>query len=109
VLTDIIEQAFATLSADQVVARLDAAAIANGRLNDIHALAEHPQLGARDRWRNVGTSAGEIAALLPPANLGGVDAVMGDVPTVGQHTDAVLLGIGYDREAIDDLRTNGVV
>ncbi len=34
-LTDLIEQAFADASADQVVQRLDRAGIANGRLNDI--------------------------------------------------------------------------
>ena len=75
--------------------RLDAAAIANGRLNSIDELVAHPQFVARDRWREVGTSEGPIAALLPPANLEGVDPVMGDVPAVGQHTDAILAELGY--------------
>lgn len=108
-LTQIIEQAFADLTVDGVVERLDRAAIANGRLNSIHELAAHPQLEARDRWREIGTSAGPIDALLPPANLDGVEAVMGDVPTLGQHTDSILAELGYASETIDAMRASGAI
>lgn len=108
-LTRIIEDAFASLSAEAVVERLDRAGIANGRVNDVHALGTHPQLRARDRWRRVATSGGEFDALLPPANLDGVDAVMGDVPAPGQHTTAVLAELGVDSDTLDRLRTAGAI
>jgi itaconate CoA-transferase len=108
-LTHIVERAFAALSVEDVVQQLDAAAIANGRLNDVHAYASHEQLRARDRWRTVGTSAGEIEALLPPADLDGVDAVMGDVPAVGEHTESVLAELGYDHAAIESMRATGAI
>jgi itaconate CoA-transferase len=108
-LTRLIERAFATLTADDVVRRLNAAGIANGRLNDVHAFAAHEQLRARDRWRAVGTSAGAIDALLPPAQLEGVDIVMGAVPDVGQHTEAILTELGYDRARIDGMRAAGAI
>jgi crotonobetainyl-CoA:carnitine CoA-transferase CaiB-like acyl-CoA transferase len=108
-LTRIVEQSFATSSSAQVVQRLDAAGIANGRLNDVHAFASHEQLRARDRWRPVGTSAGRIDALLPAADLDGVDAVMGDVPAVGQHTESVLTELGYDRTTIEEMRATGAI
>jgi len=108
-LTRIIEQAFAALSADDVVRRLDAAAIANGRLNDVHAFASHEQLHARRRWRTIDTSTGEIDALLPAADLSGGEAVMGDVPAVGQHTESVLSELGYDDAAIASMRATGGV
>ncbi len=103
-LTPIVEAAFATLTAEQVVERLDAAGIANGRLNDVAAVVAHPQLDARGRWREVGTSAGPIRALLPPANVDGVEPAMGDVPALGQHTDAVLRWVGYGTAEIEAMR-----
>jgi len=108
-LARIIEQAFAELAADDVVQRLDAAGIANGRLNDVQTFAAHEQLRARDRWRTVETSAGAIDALLPPADLNGVDALMGSIPDVGQHTDSVLAELGYDRETIHGMRAAGAL
>jgi itaconate CoA-transferase len=75
----------------------------------VHELAAHEQLKARDRWRSIGTSAGPIDALLPPANLQDVDVVMGDVPSVGQHTDAILAELGYARDAIDAMRATGAI
>ncbi len=108
-LTRIIERVFARYTADEVVGRLEESAIANGRLNTVHELATHEQLRARDRWRTVGTSAGPIDALLPPASLNGVDVVMGDVPSVGQHTDAILAELGYARDAIATMRDTGAI
>ena len=49
--------------------RLDAAGIANARLNTAQEFWDHPQLEARDRWSAVGTSAGPIEAMKPPFNL----------------------------------------
>ena len=62
----IIVDAFARLTAEQVVARLDEAQIANARVNDMHEVWSHPQLKARERWTEVNTPAGMIPALLPP-------------------------------------------
>jgi len=108
-LTRIIEESFASCTAAEVVQQLERAGIANGRVNDVHELAVHEQLRARDRWRRVGTSAGDIDALLPPANIGGADAVMADVPTVGQHTAAVLAELGYDDAGVGRLRSAGAI
>ena len=108
-LTQLNERAFATLSADDVVRRLDAAGIANGRVNDVNSFAAHEQLRARNRWRTVATSAGAIDALLPPADLGGVDAAMGAVPDVGQQTETILAELGFDRARIDSMRATGAI
>jgi crotonobetainyl-CoA:carnitine CoA-transferase CaiB-like acyl-CoA transferase len=108
-LTHVIESSFASLSADEVVNRLDRAGIANGRVNDVYAAAGHEQLAARRRWHPVHTSAGSFDALLPPANIDGVDVVMGDVPHVGQHTASVLAELGYDDVVVDRLRSAGAI
>ena len=70
-LTCIIETALAALTPDEVAARLDEAGIANARLRTPAEFAEHPQLAARDRWREVGTPGGPVRALLPPVTVPG--------------------------------------
>lgn len=92
-----------------MIARLEAAGIANGRINSIEDVWNHPQLQARGRWREVGSSAGTIAALLPPANITDIVPVMGDVPALGEHTEAILAGLGYDVAQIAELRTTGAI
>ena len=61
-LQALILQEFAALTAAQVVERLEAAGIANARVNDMAGLWAHPQLQARGRWRQVATPAGEVPA-----------------------------------------------
>jgi len=75
----------------------------------VHGFASHEQLRARKRWRTIGTSGGEIDALLPPVDLDHVDAVMGDVPAVGEHTESVLAELGYDHAAIESMRATGAI
>jgi itaconate CoA-transferase len=108
-LTALILAAFGQLSTEQVVARLDAAQIANARMNDMAGLWAHPQLKARDRWVNVGSPAGDIPALLPPGRSNAFDYRMDAVPAVGQHTEAILRELGQGDEAIAALRAAGAV
>jgi itaconate CoA-transferase len=89
-LTAIIEGVLGTMTPDEVVTRLDAAGIASARLRTPAEFAAHPQLAARDRWREAGTPAGPVRALLPPVTVPGRPAAMGAVPALGQHTEAVL-------------------
>jgi itaconate CoA-transferase len=95
-LTAIIERALASMTAVQVVALLDAAGIANARLRTPAEFAAHPQLAARDRWREVGSPGGPVRALLPPVTLRDREAAMGDIPAAGQHTAAILAELGLE-------------
>jgi crotonobetainyl-CoA:carnitine CoA-transferase CaiB-like acyl-CoA transferase len=108
-LTDIIQEAFATLTAQQVVARLDRAAIANARINEMEEVWSHPQFAARNRWREVASPAGAIHALLPPATFSDFEARMDAIPDLGEHTAAVLAGIGYSEAEIRQLQMDEVV
>ena len=108
-LHDVITRAFASLSADEVVSRLDAAGIANARMNTMREFLDHPQLAARDRWRSVGSPVGPLRALVPPIDLSGTEAVMGDIPALGEHTDAILGELGYDAAVIEEWHRRGIV
>ncbi len=108
-LRAVILDAFATLHAADVVARLDEAGIANARINTVAEVWDHPQLKARDRWSEVATPAGRVAALKPPAMLRGMEARMDPVPALGEHTDAILRELGVTDERIAGLREAGVI
>jgi itaconate CoA-transferase len=89
-LEAMIETAFRSLQRADVIALLEEADIATGAVNDVPAVASHPQLAARRRWTQVESPGGDIPALLPPHNLQSAPSRMGRVPSLGQHTNDVL-------------------
>ncbi|MFA7437947.1 CaiB/BaiF CoA transferase family protein [Castellaniella sp.] len=95
-LRAVIVQAFATLTAHQVIERLDAADIANAHVNDMHGVWHHPQLRARNRWTTVASPAGDLPALLPPGIRYAADARMDPIPALGEHTQAILAELGLE-------------
>ncbi|MEU9603612.1 CaiB/BaiF CoA-transferase family protein [Streptomyces sp. NPDC048057] len=102
--------ALGRLTADEAVTALDDAGIACARLNTVADVAAHPQLSARDRWRDVGSPVGRLRALLPPITLpGGPPARMGAFPGLGEHTEAVLKSLGMSDDERAGLRRDGVV
>jgi crotonobetainyl-CoA:carnitine CoA-transferase CaiB-like acyl-CoA transferase len=94
-LTAIIAAVFSAIPAAGLMARLDAAGLANAQLRTPAEFAEHPQLAARDRWREVGTPHGPVRTLLPPVTVPGREPVLGAVPAVGQHTAAIRAELGF--------------
>ncbi|QCO15669.1 CoA transferase [Azospirillum brasilense] len=107
-LRGIIVAAFAGLTAEEVVARLERASIANAQANAMQDVWNHPQLAARDRWRTVETQNGPVPALLPPGVASGRgaqgEARMDPVPALGQHTESILAALGYAPGDIARLR-----
>ncbi|RZL96016.1 MAG: CoA transferase [Variovorax sp.] len=108
-LKTIILGAFSSMSSAQVLERLDAAQIANARMNDMAGLWAHPQLLARERWRAVASPAGAIPALLPPGRQSAFDYRMDAIPAVGEHTETILRSLGRSEEDIAALRAQGAV
>lgn len=108
-LRELIVEAFAQLKTEEVIARLERAQIANAQVNDMAAVWAHPQLSARDRWREVGSPAGPLPALLPPASNSAFDPRMDPIPALGEHTETVLRELGYDPATLDALRQRGAL
>src|SRR6478735_6110753 len=102
-LRAIIVETFAPLTTPQVVDRLEAAQIANARVNTMQEVWEHPQLNARERWREVGSPVGALPAMLPPGTWN-EGPRMDPVPALGEHTDAILRELGIDAGGIRELR-----
>jgi itaconate CoA-transferase len=104
-----IEGILKELSSEEAIERLDRAKIANARMRTVRNFLDHPQLEARDRWREVGSPVGPLRALLPPATMDGAEPVMAPIPSVGEHTGKILAELGYDDDAMATLRRSAAV
>jgi crotonobetainyl-CoA:carnitine CoA-transferase CaiB-like acyl-CoA transferase len=78
-------------------------------MNDMAGLWTHPQLAARDRWRQVGSPVGDIPAILPPGRIDSFDYRMDAIPAVGQHTEAILRELGRGDAQIAALKDSGAI
>lgn len=108
-LRQLIVETFSTLNFDAVIDRLEHAQIANARVNDMQGVWDHPQLQARDRWREVETAAGSVPSLLPPGSNSAFEPRMDAVPGLGQHTEQVLRELGLGTDRIEQMRAAGAI
>jgi itaconate CoA-transferase len=93
-LEPILVSILSSLSTEEATARLEHTGIATARVSDMAALWSHPQLAARDRWREVGSPAGPVPALKPVSGAGW-EPRLDPVPRLGEHTDAILAEFGF--------------
>ncbi len=105
----LITEAFAALTLEEVIARLEEAQIANASVNAMEDVWAHAQLQARGRWASVDTPAGPVPALRPPGMPAAFEPRMDAVPALGQHTDAIRAGLGYGASEIEGLRAQGAL
>jgi crotonobetainyl-CoA:carnitine CoA-transferase CaiB-like acyl-CoA transferase len=97
------------LSTAEVAARLDAAGIAYGRVNEMADVLAHPQLAARDRWIEVDSPAGPVRQLRPVIEFPDAPPRLEPVPAVGEHTEKILTELGYSVEQVAELRADGAI
>ena len=103
-----IEKVFAGFSSAQVIGRLEGAGIANARLNSMQEFWEHPQLKARERWREIGSPAGPLPAMLPPGTWH-QGPRMDPVPALGEHSRAILAELGFTAAEINAMKDANVI
>jgi itaconate CoA-transferase len=108
-LEEKISAVFGGISSEEAIQRLENAGIANARMRTVRGLLEHPQLAARDRWREVGSQSGPLQVLLPPGTPTDAEPVMAPIPAVGEHTDTILRELGYEEETVAALRREGAI
>ena len=108
-LNALVGAVLANLETAAATTLLDRAGIANARINQVRDFLDHPVLSGRDRWRTVAVPGGKMTALRPPVDLAGIEPVMGPVPAVGEHTDAILRELGRSDGAIASLRSRALV
>ncbi|MGP0061002.1 MAG: CaiB/BaiF CoA transferase family protein [Beijerinckiaceae bacterium] len=84
-LDAVIAAAFAGASREAIVARLEAARVAYGRISSLEDFANHPQ----NCFIRVDTPAGEIGMLAPGATHDGALLYAGKTPALGEHGKAL--------------------
>ena len=109
VLRKIILEVFSQLTAQDVLERLDGAQIANASVNQVSDLWTHPQMHARQRFRSIGSPAGDLQALLPPATNSAYECRMDSVPALGEHSARILKELGRTEADIKQLLSDGVI
>lgn len=107
-LQTLVGDRIGALELSEVVTMLDGAQIANARVTPATELARHPQLQDRQRWREVDSPVGPVAALIPPGLPRGVEPRMDPVPALGAHTEGVLGWLGYTCEETEPMTANGL-
>lgn len=108
-LHEIINAVFGQLTIEQVVARLERAQIANARMNEMQEFWDHPQLQARERWREVDSPVGPLKALLPPVTMHDLEPRMDPIPALGEQTVQILHSLGYQDAQIEQLRAEQAI
>ncbi len=94
------------------IAALNKAGVPCGPINSIDQTFAEPQVQHLGIARPVSHPVlGEIRAVGQPINMSAAPqpAALRATPELGQHTDAILSGLGYADSAIADLRQRGVV
>jgi itaconate CoA-transferase len=89
-LYTIICKAFSKYTAEETIQKLEDAGIANAMLRDMNGVWNHPQLLARNRFRNIETEAGTVPTTLFPGMSADVEPRLDPVPAIGQHTEKIL-------------------
>jgi itaconate CoA-transferase len=103
-----VAAAMVKLPVDEAIRALDVARIASARLNAVSEVLDHPQLAARDRWRETSTPVGAVRALRSAVEPTGEDP-MGAVPSLGEHTVPVLTELGFTAQEVAAMRAEGVI
>ena len=105
----LIAEVFARRPGAHLIQRLESAGIAYARRNSVREFVDHPQLSTRNRWRDVDSPAGPVRALIPPVHMAEVEAVMGPIPSLGQHSERILEELGFDSSTIAAWRTEKII
>ena len=93
-LEPLLEEAFAARPAAEWLARLEAARIPCGAVNDVRDVVEHPQLAHNRLVVEVDSPAGPIPVVGSPFLVDGERPPSGGVPALGQHTAEILAELG---------------
>jgi itaconate CoA-transferase len=108
-LHEVIDSVFRQLDTPQIVERLESAQIAWSRLNSVSEFLSHPQLSARNCWTEIGSSAGPLRVLRPPVRMDGVEPVMGSIPALGEHSEAILRELGFPDVTIGEWKKRKMI
>jgi crotonobetainyl-CoA:carnitine CoA-transferase CaiB-like acyl-CoA transferase len=107
----ILREQFCKKRRDYWLARLDAHSVPNAPINRIHEVFDNPQIKHMGIPKQIThPKMGTTNLVGSPINMSGTPPkFFRAAPLLGEQTDEILQRLGYDNDAIKELRTNGVV
>lgn len=110
-IVNILRAQFRTKAREYWLARLDANQIPNAPISTIDEVFDNPQIQHLGIPRQIThPKMGTSNLVGSPINLSATPArFFRPAPLLGEHTGEVLAKLGYDRTAIEELKTNGVI
>lgn len=112
-MDEVFEGAFRSKTCEEWLRELDGSGLAHGPVNTIQKAFDHPQTKARDMVRPVEWDAvrsGQWQSIGPAVKFEKTRAATESrPPTLGEHTEEVLRGLGYPYAKIEDLRRRSIV
>jgi crotonobetainyl-CoA:carnitine CoA-transferase CaiB-like acyl-CoA transferase len=110
-LVRILEGHFASKPASHWLSVIERAGVPCAPINTLDRVFSDPQVAHRRMVREVDhPKAGRVKLLGPPIRMSESDPeIRAPPPTLGQHTEEMLLSVGYSKEEILRLREKGVV
>lgn len=110
-LNQIMHAALSRLPTDEVVARLDKAAVPCGPIHDVREVMEDPQVQHQELVRQVPHSTlGEVTVAGFPYHFGGTPLKNRyGPPLLGEHSREILGELGYDETTIETWCASGAV
>ena len=109
-LFPILDEIFATRSTAEWCALLTAAAIRHAPVRDYAAVVADPGVWTNGYLAELDGPDGVVRAVVPPVRFSDTPGAPGAVaPELGQHTEEVLLEVGYSWDDIGRLRDEGAI
>jgi formyl-CoA transferase len=110
-LYQILERVLTTMTTQEIVDRLDSAAVPCGPIYHVDEILNDPQVENQQLVRKVPhAKLGEVSVAGFPYNFHGTPLDMRyGPPVLGEHSREVLRELGYDDEAIDSMVASGAV
>ncbi|MEO0271873.1 MAG: CoA transferase [candidate division WOR-3 bacterium] len=111
ILIPIIEDIIKQKPAEYWLTRLDEAHIPAGPINTVDKAINDEQVRARNFIQEIDhPTAGKIKLMKNPIHFGDIDLdIYRHPPLLGEHTEEILLELGYNHEEIKNLKTKGVI
>jgi crotonobetainyl-CoA:carnitine CoA-transferase CaiB-like acyl-CoA transferase len=110
-LVAVLEEMFAERAQAEWLERLTAADVPNAPVLDYAGVAQHPQFTANGYVQEIETpNLGRMRVPGPPVTMSETPPrIQGGGPELGQHTEEILLEIGYSWPEIEELRDCGAL
>src|SRR5579863_884242 len=109
VLEKTIEEIFLQRNHGEWLARLEQSRLPYGEVRSIAQVAAHPQVAARGMVREVDSPVGRIPVTSSPLRLSDSPSRFDPIPSLGEHTEAILRELGFSEEEIQKMRDEKVI